>query len=182
MLTEIQSDRFILRRPTLSDVDGICEAVLESYAELAPWMPWCHKDYSRDDAVSRIAVVEETWEKGSEYSYMIFDPGNPEKVLGSVGLPQIYRDQRRAELGYWVRTSSTGQGFATAVARETARHAFEVFRLERIEILVSVGNEASRRVAEKTGATYEGVLRNRICYGDQISDAHCFSLLHEDVV
>lgn len=181
MLTEIRTEQFVLRRPTLSDVDAIYEAVLESCDQLAPWMPWCLDGYTRKDAVSRIAVVDDKWESGTEYTYMVFDLNNEQRVLGSVGLPQVYFDQRRAELGYWVRTSHTGQGLATAVSREAARQAFTSLRVQRVEILVSVGNDASRRVAEKTGATYEGILRRRNCYADQLRDAYCFSLVSEDL-
>ncbi|MEQ9379434.1 MAG: GNAT family protein [Pirellulales bacterium] len=182
MLPEICTDRFLLRRPVLADASSICEAVLESREQLAPWMHWCHPDYCLKDSQARIEIVDQAWERGSEYSYMIFDPADDRLVLGSTGLPQVYADQRRAELGYWIRTSHTGRGLATATARETARHAFEMLDLQRVEILVAVGNEASYRVAEKTGAAYEGRLRRRISHGDQIRDAHCFSLVREDVL
>jgi ribosomal-protein-serine acetyltransferase len=57
-----------------------------------------------------------------------------------------------------VRTRQTGQGIATAAVRLIARFGFEDLGLRRLELLVAVDNMASRRVAEKVGATFEGVL------------------------
>jgi len=61
-----------------------------------------------------------------------------------------------------------------------ARFAFEKIKLIRAEIVIAVGNEASKRVAEKIGAHYEGILLNRMTVGKNIYDAHMFSLLPSD--
>jgi RimJ/RimL family protein N-acetyltransferase len=47
-------------------------------------------------------------------------------------------------------------------------------------IQLKVGNEKSRRVAEKIGAHYEGILRNRMVVGKDIYDAHMYSPLPSD--
>jgi len=49
-----------------------------------------------------------------------------------------------------------------------------------VEIVISVGNQASMRVAEKIGAHYEGILLNRMVVGKSIYDAHMYSLLPSD--
>jgi RimJ/RimL family protein N-acetyltransferase len=80
-----------------------------------------------------------------------------------------------------VRTSRRGKGFAGRAAKLAARFAFEKVNLIRAEIVISVGNEASKRVAEKIGAHYEGIMLNRMVVGTQIYDAHMFSLLPSDI-
>ncbi len=181
MLTELSHDQFALRRPAPADVEAICAAILESQEQLARWMPWAHEEYSRRKSRQRVEYVLRAWESGQEYAYLIVDPTDHRGILGSVGLSRVYQDQRRAELGYWVHTSHTCRGLATAAARHLARHAFETLELERIEFFVAVGNAASVRVAQKTGASEEGILRRRICHGDEVRDAHCFSLIRDDL-
>jgi RimJ/RimL family protein N-acetyltransferase len=61
-----------------------------------------------------------------------------------------------------------------------ARFAFEKAKLIRAEIVIAVGNEKSKRVAEKIGAHYEGIMLNRMTVGTKIYDAHMFSLLPSD--
>src|SRR5438876_1019870 len=63
-----------------------------------------------------------------------------------------------ANVGYWVRTSQTGQGIATAAVRLIAWFGFEDLGLLRLELLIAADNPASRRIAEKVGATFERVL------------------------
>ena len=88
---------------------------------------------------------------------------------------------RFANLYYWVRSSRRGEGIATIATRLVARYGLVQLGLNRIEIVVAVGNLASIRVAEKVGATHEGVLRSRIALPDSISDALMFSLIPADL-
>ena len=83
-------------------------------------------------------------------------------------------------LGYWVRTSRQGQGIAGRAAQLAARFAFEKAKLIRTEIVIAVGNERSKRVAEKIGAHYEGISLNRMVIGTTICDAYMFSLVPSD--
>jgi RimJ/RimL family protein N-acetyltransferase len=48
--------------------------------------------------------------------------------------------------------------------------------LQRLEIVMSVENHASRRVAERVGADHEGILRCRLLLHGRSHDAHSFSL------
>src|SRR3990172_4536404 len=101
--------------------------------------------------------------------------------LGGCGLNGI-GEYKFANLGYWVRTSRTKQGVATAATLLLARFGFDELKLNRIEIVVATGNYASQRVAEKAGATREGVLRNRlILKGKPVVDAVMFSLIPKDL-
>lgn len=81
-------------------------------------------------------------------------------------------------LGYWVRSDCCRQGVATQAAQLLWQFGIETVGLNRLEIVVAVGNVASRRVAEKVGAVYEGVQRSRLMVGDVIHDAHMFACLN----
>lgn len=68
-----------------------------------------------------------------------------------------------------------------SIADLMARFAFEQIGLHRVEILAAIPNVASQRVAEKTGAVREGVLRNRLLIGGVSQDAVLFSLIPRDL-
>ena len=99
----------------------------------------------------------------------------------AVALNDINRTHNFANLGYWVRSSCTGHGIATAAARLVAKFGFQKLGLSRIEIVVALGNKASQRVAEKSGATREGIERNRHVVQDKVYDAVMFSLIPGDM-
>ncbi|HKI74195.1 MAG TPA: GNAT family protein, partial [Pseudomonadales bacterium] len=57
-----------------------------------------------------------------------------------------------------------------------AQFGFDYLRLLRIEIVMSVRNTASRRVAEKAGGQFEGILANRLYLHGEAHDARLYSL------
>ena len=73
-----------------------------------------------------------------------------------------------------------GEGVATNAAMLVSQFGFHKLGLRRIEIVTGVENKASRRVAEKTGAHFEGILRKRLKLGDRNIDATMYSLIPED--
>lgn len=93
---------------------------------------------------------------------------------------QLNYIHRVANLGYWTRSSAVGRGVGTIATRLVARFGFEQLGLQRIEIVAAVGNRASQRVAEKVGATREGVLRRRLLIHGKSQDAFVYSLVSED--
>ena len=168
-----------IRRSTVEDAPGIFDAVRASNVELIRWMPWAHPGYSLEDARVWAELCRDGWETGLQYVFSAVDVTTGE-VLADCGLNQINRFYGLANLGYWVRTSATGQGLGSALARRVARFGVEELRLNRVEILAAVGNRASQRVAEKAGATREGVLRSRLVLHDEVLDAAMFSLTSRD--
>ena len=161
------------------EAEVFAAAVLESIPELAPWMPWATPDYTLDQAQAWIDDTRDAFEADSKHEFAIVD--RADRYLGGAGLNLRSDLHRSANLGYWVRTSVAGQGVATAAARRAARFGFEVLGLQRIEILVVAGNVGSLRVAEKLGATREGVLRNRLRLYDRPHDAVMHALVPEDM-
>jgi RimJ/RimL family protein N-acetyltransferase len=84
-------------------------------------------------------------------------------------------------VGYWVRTGATRRGIAPQAVRLVARFAFETLQLSRLEIFVRPENIPSRRVAEKVGAKFEAIARNRIVQHGRAYDAALYSLIPSDL-
>jgi RimJ/RimL family protein N-acetyltransferase len=177
----LTSGNITLRPYRKEDIDSVHESVIESIAELSPWMPWAHSDYSTDDTRAWVEQQPERWERGTDYNFTIRESSTG-MHLGGCGLDGIQVDFKVANLGYWVRTSRTRQGIATTVTGILARFAFDELKLNRVEIVIAVGNKASLRVAEKAGAVKEGILRNRLTLPGGPSDAVMHSLIPEDMV
>jgi len=173
-------ERTMLRPYRPQDVSCSFEAVRESIAEVSPWMPWCYDGYSLEDSREFVESRDEAWAKGESYDFAITDRSDG-SYLGGCGLNHINTIERFANLGYWVRSSRTRHGVATAATLSLARFGFEMLNLNRIEIVVAVGNAASQRVAAKSGAVREGVLRRRLVVRDHVYDAVMFSLISEDI-
>jgi len=72
----------------------------------------------------------------------------------------IDREGRQLELGYVVAPQARGRGVATRTLELLTEWAFAELDALRIELWISVGNEASKRVAERVGYRHEGTLRS----------------------
>lgn len=166
----------VLRPYVPGDAPALADAVLESVATLAPWMPWATGQLSLDDALAWIAVCEKGWADRTRFEFGIFDRGSG-VFVGACGLNQINELHAFCNLGYWVRQACQGQGVASAAVRMLADFAWAELPLQRLEIVVGVGNVASLRAARKAGAFEEGIARKRIRLDQRWVDAHMLSLI-----
>ena len=179
----MKPDSITIRPYLPSDAAAVYEAARESFAEVSPWMAWLNDDYTPEMAEAWTHTREDDWNKGIAHSFLIEDAAG--QFLGAVGLNGIDLPSRRANFGYWVRTSAAGQGVATRASRLLIDMTFSESppfpaRLHRLEILVAVGNVRSHRVAQKLGAVREAVLRDRLWPDGQPQDAVMYSLLKSD--
>jgi RimJ/RimL family protein N-acetyltransferase len=96
--------------------------------------------------------------EGTREAFAIADSGGA--FLGVAVAFGIDPDAREVELGYVVAPSARGRGVASEALRLLTDWALEELEALRIELRISVANEASKRVAERAGYTREGVLRS----------------------
>lgn len=158
-----------------ADAEDLRAAAVESAAEVGRWMGWCHPGYSLADARGWIASQEDLVRRGLAYEFAIHDGSG--RYVGGCGVNQVNRALRLANLGYWIRTSETGRGVAAEAVRLVAARVFDETDLIRLEIVCAVGNVRSQRVAEKVGATREGVLRQRLIIPGGPSDAVMYGIV-----
>ena len=158
-----------------SDAEALWEAARESVPEVFTWLPWCHPSYSLAEAAEWASSRARLAAEGREFSFAIVEADG--RFLGGCGVNQINWLHKFGNLGYWVRTSATGRGVASEAVRQMATFAFANTDLMRLEIVCAVENRRSQRVAERAGATREGVLRNRLRLHDRSVDAVMYSLI-----
>lgn len=177
---QLQREPVVLRPYRAEDAERLYEAARESIAEIFPWLPWCHPDYSLGESQTWIEGTVQAWRDDTKFDFIMNDPASG-AFIGGCGLNDISRVNGTTNLGYWVRTGWTGRGVATAATLLLAEFGIKRAGLTRIELVVATGNRASQRVAEKAGATREGVLRNRLLVHDKLHDAVVYSLIPGDL-
>jgi ribosomal-protein-serine acetyltransferase len=150
----------MLRPYRVEDVSAVFAAVTESIDTVGRWLPWCHARYTEAESIAWIEKCHAMWQSGESYEFGMFDLAH--EYVGGAGLHQLDRFHNMAALGYWVRQSRQNCGLATAAVRALVRFGFGTVGLTRIEIVAASENGASRRVAEKVGAQFECIARNRL--------------------
>jgi len=103
------------------------------------------------------ARYEEGRRDGTREAFAIVEDG---AFLGLALAPTIDRETATVELGYIVAEDARGRGVATEALRRLTEWTLRETGAKRIELLISVDNAASKKVAERAGYELEGVLRS----------------------
>jgi ribosomal-protein-serine acetyltransferase len=174
------TDNVVTVRPfQAEDAPEVHAAIVESQNEVPKWLTDL-KEQSLTSVQDYIASQPQTWNEDKAYNFAILESSS-NKIVGGCGLTQINRRHRFCNLYYWIRTSTTGRGYATRAVVLMARFAFESLGMQRMELVIEPENLASLRVAEKAGAISEGYLRSRLFVRGESRDAVIFSLVPEDL-
>jgi RimJ/RimL family protein N-acetyltransferase len=154
-----ESERLLLRAPCAGDGEATYAAVMESMAELRPWLPWASDAITAEtqEAVMRRAHAD--FMARTDLMLLIFLKSSG-ALLGGSGLHNIDWRVPRFEIGYWLRTSYIGQGLMTEAASAIAAFAFDTLGARRVEIRCDERNTRSAAVALRCSFALEGVLRN----------------------
>ncbi|UQZ34882.1 GNAT family N-acetyltransferase [Paenibacillus sp. PK3_47] len=157
-----ESSRLLIRAARWGDGAGVNEAVLESLAELKPWMPWAQHEPTLEESEVSIRRSRLEFLERSDLRLLLYNKETGQ-LVGSSGLHRINWQSRRFEIGYWVRTSCSRQGYITEAVEAITNYAINELQANRIEIRCDSRNTSSARVAERSGFTLEGILRNEAC-------------------
>ncbi|WP_209972596.1 GNAT family N-acetyltransferase [Paenibacillus eucommiae] len=170
-----ESNRVLIRAPLEEDGLKVNEAIKESIEELRPWMPWAQHISTVDESEINIRRARLAFLERTDLRLLLFlkETG---KFIGSSGLHRLDWQARKFEIGYWMRTSFTGQGYMTESVKAITHYAIHELKANRIEIRCDSRNTPSARVAERSGFTLEGVLRKEKCAEDgSLRDTMIFS-------
>lgn len=176
----IETDRMIIREPRFGDGGMINDAKEESFPEIHQWMDWAktRSTVEEDEIVAREAHIR--FLEKTDLTLFAFNKTTG-KFLGGTGLHRFDWAHRIIEIGYWYRTSVTGQGYATEGTKALIRYAFDVLDAKKVIIVHSEGNEGSKRVIEKAGFEFEYTVHNEDVLPDgSITDKHWYSLYNAD--
>jgi RimJ/RimL family protein N-acetyltransferase len=154
-----ETERLVVRAPQPGDGPAVVDAIAESIGELRPWMPWAQRTPSLAEHEAHLREILARWTAGDDFPMYLVDKVTREFVGGS-GLHRFDLSVPRFEIGYWVRSSRVGQGYATEAVRGIAQLAIDSLGARRVEIRCSDRNERSWRVAERAGFELEGILRH----------------------
>jgi RimJ/RimL family protein N-acetyltransferase len=161
-----------------SDGPLFVAAALESVPTVGVWMAWCHERFALKDADAWFGACDQNLKSGTAFDLGTF-ASDGKKLLGGVAINQINRRQNFGNIGYRVRQTCQHQGIATRAVQAIAEYGFGQLKLTRLEIVAPEGNAPSRRVAEKVGAIFECIARNRVMVHGKPQHASIYSLVPE---
>jgi RimJ/RimL family protein N-acetyltransferase len=159
------TERLVLRRFTEADAEALL--LLESDPEVLRYVgrkPLPDVESYRRHIRSRFLLYD--GKPGCHGAWAVLERASGEVIGGCSLRPALDAPHAAAmaygpgevELGYGLRRSSWGQGYATELARALVRRAFNGPDADRVVASVCAANTASIRVLEKAGLRREGGL------------------------
>jgi RimJ/RimL family protein N-acetyltransferase len=178
----IETTRLVVRCWEPRDAALLKEAVDTSLDHLRPWMPWANDDpQTLDEKIELLRSFRSRFDADEDYVYGIFSR-DEQQALGGSGLHARVGEDA-FEIGYWLRASAVGHGFAIETAAALTQVAFTLCGVDRMEIRVDVANEHSCEVPRRLGYLEEARLRQRLpprYPGAPRPDVIIFSLLADE--
>lgn len=156
-----ESERLIIHAPRPGNGAESNQALRESLAELQPWMPWATPVPTPEDTEEHHRRAAAEWLTRENLQLLLYRKSDG-LFVGSSGLHNIDWSVPRFEIGYWIRTSLSGQGYITEAVNAITAFAFDVLGAQRIEIRCDARNERSAAVAQRAGYTLEVRMRNQV--------------------
>lgn len=160
--TQLLTRRLMLRPCRAGDGELLFPALQESVVALREFLghlSWVAAEPTPQLAESRCLECAAAFDAGTELTYLAFEQDSG-RLVGSAGLPRIDWQVPRTEVGYWMRSSACGNGYASECVDALTRWALETMGAQRVELVTDALNLASRRVAERCGFELEAVLRH----------------------
>ncbi len=174
MHKQLANENIVLQRYVLEDAVDLLSAIKQSYNEISPWMSWLTSSYDLQAAQEFISIQINNWDDDLEYTYAIRN--HQGDFLGTIGIHLYDKLNGVASIGYWINSKYCCNGYCTQAVKLLAKNTLKQLNLIRIEIIVATQNKASQRVAIKSGAQFEAVLKNRIRLHGKAIDAHMYAL------
>lgn len=157
------TERLTIRAPQWGDGVYVNQAIIESVAELRPWLPFAKTIPTLEESEVNTRKHRLNFLSRTDMILYITDK-HTGHFIGSSGLHQIDWDARTFEIGYWLRTACTGKGYMTEAVEGITQFAIRHLQANRLEIRCDARNTNSAQVAKRTGFTLEGILRNNKMY------------------
>ncbi len=173
----LETKRLILRPWKEEDAEDLFKYA--SHPDVGPIAGWpVHK--SVEDS---LFVIQNVFNKPYTYAVVLKETNCP---AGSIGLmigqdSNIKLPDNEGEIGYWIGVPYWGRGLIPEATKELIRFAFEELKLQKLWCGYFVGNDKSKRVAEKCGFKYVETRKDVPCaIQGLLRDEHITSLSYAE--
>lgn len=172
----LHGDRIELRLVRESDLDTLYDLLtnLETRGSYFPLgvmsEPTLRAEYSKKGF----------WDQDEGMLLMVDDE---DQIVGEIEYFPIIHYLQGYEISYQLfGTQHSGKGYTTEAVNLLVRYLFGRKRVNRMQLNIHPDNAASKRVAEKCGFSFEGIMRGCWFHQGEYQDLEVWSLLRDEVV
>lgn len=175
MFKNFDTEEFHIRKIAIADADAINRNWAQEI-EVARYTTWTPHT-SLQETRSYVESCLKGWKRNS-YTWTIENKSTSE-LAGSFA---ARKSGHKIDIGYLLAMNWWGKGVMTEVVSSFINEAFKLESIERVGAVCDVENPASKRVMEKSGMKYEGILSSWMVHpnlGTKARDCYCLGISEE---
>lgn len=126
--------------------------------DVTKYLTWsCHSSVKETERYIKLLQKKYTAGVFNDWGLIHKESG---KFIGTCGFTSFDHQNNTAEIGYVLAKPYWGNGFAAEAAKTVMEFGFEKFGLDGYFAKCMEGNDASMRVMQKVGMSFEGIYKN----------------------
>jgi ribosomal-protein-serine acetyltransferase len=159
-----------------SDAEELERVIAANRDYLAEWLDWANET----EGEAWLAFIRRTRKKVDANDGFVAAIIDRDAIVGWVGFDHIDWDSQSTSIGDWLAQDRQGHGIMTEAVAALTAYAFDILKLNRVELGVAVGNQRSAAVAQRLGFRNEAILRQRERHRDSFKDITVYAMLAQE--
>lgn len=173
----IETERLILRKPTLRDAEEIFELCRRpETSQYSYWRPHNNINETREMIKQKLSSIRH----GKLPPFFAVEEKESGRVIGTCSYVSADEFYKSVEIGYSILSDCWGNGFGTEVAWGLTGYAFDRMEAQRVYARVLPDNIASLNLLQKLGFTFEAVLKKDFFFEGKVSDVAILSMTDDE--
>lgn len=178
MLKNLETNRLLLRPIKLTDAEDMYEyGSVEGLGTMAGWTK--HEDINKTKKIIELMIAKYLSNDLLCVWAIVLKENN--KMIGTIEIHSYDEKSQKAELGFTINNKYWGMGLTFEASKKIIEYGFEVVHLIRLAVEHFDFNKQSKRVIEKCGFKFEGILRDsRILPDGRLVSQYVYSILKDE--
>jgi ribosomal-protein-alanine N-acetyltransferase len=170
---EIQTERLILRKFNLDDDESVFE--IRSNREVMKYIPR-PLALTIEDAIAHIQLTLKLLDTNEGINWAMQEKSS-NKVVGSIGIFRVVKENYRGEVGYALNPRWHSKGLMHEALQAVIAYGFEKMKLHSIEAIIDPENIASAKLLEKNKFRKEAYFKENGFFEGKFFDSVVYSLV-----
>ncbi|MBI3984345.1 MAG: GNAT family N-acetyltransferase [Candidatus Levybacteria bacterium] len=173
----IKKDEVSLRSFSDKDFVKLFQLIDKNRNHIGQWLSWVSKTHSEKDVKKTLLEWKEKDKRQETLHLKIF---YNQSFVGVISFNTISKENKKAEIGYWLDKNYQGKGIMTKACKLLIEHGFNKLKLHRIEISCADGNSKSCAIPQRLGFKKEGYFKQAGLINGKFFDVNWFGLVVND--
>ncbi|MCC6704559.1 MAG: GNAT family N-acetyltransferase [Thermomicrobiales bacterium] len=174
----IRTDRLILRRLTLDDLDRYADYY--GKPDVARYILTLPLSREESEAELRTWIARDRVEQSGDMIFFGVQIGGDPTLIGEVPIKIASVEHRTAEIGWIFHPEVAGNGYATEAARTLLEICFDVLGMRRVVAYLDARNDASANVCKRLGMRQEAHFRENLFNLGEWKSTFVFAILDDE--